>query len=692
MNLNHLCLNCFKDKGGNGRCPYCGYTDERGQKQSWCIQPGTVLSGRYIMGTVIGSGGFGITYKAYDAKLDMKVAIKEFYPQSIANRGRDGTTVEIFTNSQEDAFQSMLERFLEEARNMAIFSKEPDIVTVYDYFEANGTAYIVMELIEGMLLRDYLKEYQRIEVKDAVSLFLDILKALEKLHANGIIHKDISSDNIFILEGNRIKLFDFGAAYFREESENKSQKVVIKAGYAPPEQYRKDIIPAPTMDIYAAGALFYEMLTGKRPLEATDRIMEDELVLPSQMGVKMEENLERVIQKALALNPEDRFQSVRELYDTVAESRTVKLKKLGKRKYRVLQWAMLGIFSVAILLAVGLFAVYRMDFRNYTPSEGTTLEVWLVQDASTGVEEAEEIARDLQVGFEEKYEDSGIHVTVLTVKESEYEEKLSDAAKTGKLPDVFCADYQKNDSKMESVSLKKLRGRLADVSYLFEESYEKNYPEAEAIPVGFEMLTYYRNETKEELPEDTASIELSEVRREAGLHQCEWIVQEAPEEQEESLKKLALGKRRSAVKAVAGGLSSWRKVQEAVIGGTAAKNKKSSKLQILPVVEEGKPVCSFAEAYSVRKSGDKNKEKTGMLFLYYMLGNAVQMKLTYGSGDMLPINGKTYFDYIDGNLAQYQVGDEEGFLNEKIFQPNDQEEDADVSSRIKLTDSSLGRN
>lgn len=670
IDLSRLCLSCFKDKGNYEVCPHCGYVAGADIKQFYYLQPGTILSGRYIIGTVVGFGGFGITYKAFDAKLDMIVAIKEFYPSGMVNRQQGNTYVEIFTSSQADDYQHMLERFLEEARNMAMFSKEQDIVTVYDYFEENHTAYIVMEYIEGMLLRDYLKEYSCFNVEDAVALFLDILNAVRKLHEHGIIHKDISPDNIFILEQNRIKLFDFGAANFQGKQDEEFHEVMIKAGYAPPEQYCKDTLPKPTLDIYAAGALLYHMITGIHPLEATDRRIKDELALPSETGIVIDGNLERIILKAMALDPKQRFQSVSEFYNTLKESRTVEVVNTvqHKNRYAVIQKVVLGVLVAAAVIA-GIFIVrYKMDIRNYVPSNNTRLNVWIVKNASQNEEKALEIADNLRTGFEERYPETKVEITM--VPENEYASRIQSTSKE-ELPDVYCADYLSSDRMSECADLSKIVKNLDSVMYLFKDEYMDNYPEKDQIPIGFEMAVYYRNTTKQNLPQEADSIDLSEVNRLAAEGECQWLLQE-PEKDKNTYKNML--KAKSPVNGAAGSLVCWMDVQNTTV------SNKSKALQIVPIVDGENLLCTFSDSYAVKQNEDKNQEKTAMLFLYYLLGNTAQRELGLKQNAFLPLNAKTYREYMD-NLRQYRTE----YIEENIKVTDSLK--SSVSDRMELSSS-----
>lgn len=307
-----LCLNCFRIKGDYDVCPHCGYVEGTQQKAAFQLKPGTVLQDRYIIGESLGYGGFGITYRAYDTVLGIVVAVKEFYPAGLVNRAEDETKVGIFSGNKAVEYQRLLGRFIEEARNMALFAKEKDIVNVFAYFEANGTAYIIMEYIEGTLLKKYLKENGKMQEEQACTYINAVLTAVQKMHDKNIIHRDISPDNIFLISDSQVKLFDFGAAKFQEGLIEKNSSIVVKAGYAPPEQYRGKSHQDHRVDIYAAGAVFYQMLTGERPLEALDRVQQDVLEPPSGKGAEVSPHVEAAVMKALALKPEERFTSAEE--------------------------------------------------------------------------------------------------------------------------------------------------------------------------------------------------------------------------------------------------------------------------------------------------------------------------------------------------------------------------------------------
>lgn len=307
-----LCVNCFRIKGDYEICPFCGYIQGDSPKELFQLKPGTILQDRYIIGEAIGFGGFGITYKAYDTVLGIIVAIKEFYPSGLVNRAEGEKKIGVFSGSKTQEFEKLFNRFLDEARNMALFEKESDFVKVYAYFRANNTAYIIMDYIENPSLKQYLNGHGKIEVQQACDYICAILTAIQKIHDKGIIHGDVSPDNIFVISDKQIKLFDFGAAKLQNENIMQKRTVVVKAGYAPLEQYRSKGLQDYRIDIYAAGAILYHMITGERPVEALERSQKDTLLSPSERGIKLPSYIEKAMMKALAMNPKERFSSAEE--------------------------------------------------------------------------------------------------------------------------------------------------------------------------------------------------------------------------------------------------------------------------------------------------------------------------------------------------------------------------------------------
>ena len=257
------------------------------EKYPLALPEGTVLAGQYIIVKVLGQGGFGITYKATDHKTGGFVAIKEFYPDTMATRTM-ATTVTPMTGDLGDSFQYGKECFLKEAETLAQFIGNPNIVRIFNYFEENGTAYFVMEYIEGTSFDVYIKERGgKISWEECARILIPVMDALGDVHSRGIVHRDVTPDNIYITADGTVKLLDFGAARYSLGDRSRSLDVVLKHGFAPKEQYTRRGKQGPFTDVYSLGATFYFALTGKRPPDSIDRIEDTELIPPSSIGAKL---------------------------------------------------------------------------------------------------------------------------------------------------------------------------------------------------------------------------------------------------------------------------------------------------------------------------------------------------------------------------------------------------------------------
>ena len=278
-----------------------------------CLRKGTRLIGRYTIEGVLGQGGFGITYLGIDELHEKKVAIKEFFPQGIVTRNIEyQDTVTVTFVGEKDNYEKGKERFLKEARTMAKFSKDEGIVKALDFFEINNTAYIVMEYLEGITLKQYLRENQRIAPEDLIELLVPLIESLDEIHSQGMIHRDISPDNIMVLPDGRIKLMDFGAARDYTEFGEKSLSIVLKPGYAPPEQYQTHGIQGPWTDIYALCATMYKCITGENPPDAIERVMDDSLKKISEFGIDIPPQEETAIIKGMSVSAKDRYQDIKD--------------------------------------------------------------------------------------------------------------------------------------------------------------------------------------------------------------------------------------------------------------------------------------------------------------------------------------------------------------------------------------------
>ena len=291
------------------------------EKNSYSLQRNTGLIGRYVIQEVLGQGGFGITYLGIDKLYGNKVAIKEYYPQKIAMRKAQYEDVVTVTSIEEkNNYNKGKKRFLDEAQVMARFNKNEGIVKILDFFEANNTAYIVMEYLEGITLKQYLGKYGVIQFRNLIEMMLPLREALIEIHSQGLIHRDISPDNIMVQHNGKLKLMDFGAARDYTESGNKSLTVILKPGYAPPEQYQTHGVQGPWTDIYALCATIYECLTGITPPDAIARVMDDKFKEPDQLDGKLSPDIKKILWKGMNIFPEERYQDIVEFGEDVYDA------------------------------------------------------------------------------------------------------------------------------------------------------------------------------------------------------------------------------------------------------------------------------------------------------------------------------------------------------------------------------------
>ncbi|NBI68323.1 hypothetical protein D1646_16250 [Pseudoflavonifractor sp. 60] len=356
-----LCYNCFRSIADPAApCPHCGFDlEENRQKFPVALRAGTVLNNRYIVGRVLGQGGFGITYVAFDTQLQARVAIKEYMPNEIATR-IEGTTVSVAMDTRADDFTYGAERFQEEARTLAKFIGHPNIAGVSSYFDQNDTSYFVMDYIEGVSFKSYIANNGgKVSVDETLNVMIPVLRALTAVHAEGFIHRDVTPDNIYISKDGNVKLLDFGSARYSIGDKSKSLDVILKVGYAPKEQYIRRGRQGPYTDVYSCAACFYAALTGYLPPESLERLDHDELVPVSQAGVDIPEWLDKAILKGLAVQPEDRFQSAAEFLDAIENQLVVDVPAAGQTApapQKKPKTALIAGVAAALVVVVGVGA------------------------------------------------------------------------------------------------------------------------------------------------------------------------------------------------------------------------------------------------------------------------------------------------------------------------------------------------
>jgi len=304
-NVNSLCPGCFKDKDSQTVCPHCGF--DEGARMSPIILPyRTLLNDQYLSGKVLGKpGGFGITYLGWDTRLETCVAIKEFLPRDIAGRDYDRKTIAPHSVDDAEQFKFGLEQFLNEAKTLAKID-HANVVRIRNFFEQNGTAYIVMDYYDGVTLEEFLnRQGGKISEKLAVDIMMPILDGLREVHAQGFLHRDIKPQNIYLTQSKRPILLDFGAARYAFGERTRSLSVMLTPGYSPYEQYQRNGRQGPWTDIYACGATLYKMVTGEAPPEAIEREKEDTLISPYRKN-NISTALNDAIMKSMRKDPIER--------------------------------------------------------------------------------------------------------------------------------------------------------------------------------------------------------------------------------------------------------------------------------------------------------------------------------------------------------------------------------------------------
>ncbi len=312
MELNK-CFGCMEEIQGYP-CPHCGFDPRSVKGIEYALPMGTILAGKYLVGRVLGQGGFGITYVGWDIALERKVAIKEYYPSGQVSRNPGSRGLTWYTSVQsQQAKQNGTQMFLKEARKMSKVDDIPNVVRVRDLFQENETAYIVMDFVEGETLKARLEKTGPLPWEQAKGIFLPAIQAMEQVHKAGLVHRDISPDNLMLTPDGKVKILDLGAAKDLSVNNGASSMQVAKGGFSPFEQYTQRGSSGPWTDVYAMAATIYYTLTGKLPPVATDRVVEDTISW-EEPGLKaLSAQALEALQKAMVISAKNRMQSMEEL-------------------------------------------------------------------------------------------------------------------------------------------------------------------------------------------------------------------------------------------------------------------------------------------------------------------------------------------------------------------------------------------
>ncbi|MCI8491295.1 MAG: protein kinase [Lachnospiraceae bacterium] len=315
MNEEQRCPNCFKGSIASGTCPVCGYGRQEEKPNPLRLPEMFLLENRYLIGRVLGCGGFGITYKSFDVLNQSCCAIKEFVPRGIVTREEHEMELHVTSNSNIEDFEHGKKRFMDEAEVLKKLTDVPEVVQITDYFTQNNTAYFVMEYLEGATLKQLMATFGgKIPLSEAEPIFYRAGMALDQVHKKaGIFHRDISPDNIMVNQNGRVKLIDFGNAKYIIGKNSQTLSVILKHGYAPPEQYSSTSSQGSYTDVYALAATFYYAVSGVMVARAPERFTGEEYRPLNEVNPEVGEEVSRAVDQALILNKKNRTQSVAEL-------------------------------------------------------------------------------------------------------------------------------------------------------------------------------------------------------------------------------------------------------------------------------------------------------------------------------------------------------------------------------------------
>ena len=298
-------------------CPHCGYDLRHQQEIPYALPPGTMLQSKYLIGNVLGKGGFGITYVGFDIFLEVKVAIKEYYVSDCASR-MGSQSQQIYWNANPGD----INHFITEARRMAKLGEMPEIAHVRDIFYANNTAYIIMEYVEGVNLHTYLNNTKLMSYEQAVRLMLPVIEALGRVHKKGIVHRDISPDNLMVEREGTLRVLDLGAAGDLNRNNSQATQMVVRHGFSPYEQHIPTGVIGPYTDVYAVCATIYYCCTGKVIPGAIERMGRFMQTRKSELDMdpRIPPAGAKVLQKGLALEIKDRIPNMEELAEQLKKT------------------------------------------------------------------------------------------------------------------------------------------------------------------------------------------------------------------------------------------------------------------------------------------------------------------------------------------------------------------------------------
>ena len=494
------CVNCFEIefKDTSKFCPRCGHPRGAPAEERIYLNPGTVLGERYIVGQVVNSGGFGIIYKGWDGTENRIIAIKEFFQSGLVTRSPYNNDVLLVSESRSEEFEEGRRRFADEAVYTSKFNGHANIIPVLDAFDQNATTYYIMEFIPGGTLDSYMETHE-LPVEESVGIIIRICNAVSKVHKAGILHRDISPNNILIPDNypeTDVKLIDFGAARFTPNEKPTVQTQIMKPGYSPPEQYvtGEAQIKAQNeqIDVYALGATLYHLTTGIRPEEATNRKKKDVLPTPVALNPKIPAFISDAIQSAMAMDLPLRYKSVEEFQ--IALSGQIKVMSPKEKRKAIKRKRRIVILSITAAIIVGIMALgfyFTLNAWQVLPTS-----VYLIYSVS-GDEAADNAKLNalemISEDFKEYYSLPNTDIIIMGVDQVDYPAAVLQYMRSGNYPSVVETTAINPDELGRMLDVSGIIGETEKSECYFLDDYSSIFPNKRQLPVGFNVPAVYIN-------------------------------------------------------------------------------------------------------------------------------------------------------------------------------------------------------
>lgn len=628
------CNYCFEMYGDEFEiCPHCGYIEGSGAKELYHLYPGTILNDRYIVGQVLGFGGFGITYMVWDKTLNTIMAVKEYYPNGLVNRVPGTANVILLTGNRLKEYNHGLMRFLDEARSMAKFSSHKNIINIFEYFEENNTAYIVMEYLEGTTLSDFLKS-NRMDSESSIEVVSHVCVALKDVHEAGIVHRDVSPDNIFLCTNGAIKLIDFGAARF-SSNEEQQRTIILKPGFAPPEQYEKVNIQGPWTDIYALGATMYYMVTGMKPEESTNRKIEDTLQYPHELDEAIPEHINNTIMQAMAIDKHVRFSSIADFEKALNQEKKVLpvAKQIKHRKRCRLIGLVVTLLVIVVSASVFYFNLDRQRAEETLPDASISIAFFITGDEV--VDTAREIAfASVIEAFGDSFPNVDINMRAYPI--AEYEALILEAISAGNPPTLFESTGFSADTLESALDLSAVVNQLENDEIHFLNEHSAHFPDQNQIPMGFVAPVLFLNTTLSDFAE-TGIRNLDYLLTTNSSADIDFTVNSA----DQDIFLNTFGGIESEIsdysrdRFLAGRAGAYFSNTSAFF---EVQNTLPARYRMV-YIDTDSPVARFTDLWSINQYADDNERQVAERFLRFMLSDNAQdaMHIRNRSGN-LPIN------------------------------------------------------